>query len=210
MNRESCPASSEVCGLPNNLSFPNLPLAMCICREIVPKIYIDYHTETSPLCILISILVQHEMQAMLQRTLSHSFAMSSGCKGAPPQSCNAPNGERTYAGSPQHSKALFEQTTPSSLSIDSAAKWQIEQATVYSKSRCGLRCKLEGLAGGIPSLGTCRCSHPSQLTFVGNLGNQPMRRLHMQGLAHCFEKNENGKLADCFVIEPISANSLEV
>ena len=32
----------------------------------------------------------------------------------------------------------------------------------------------------------------------------------MQGLAHCFEKDDNGKLADCFVIEPISANSLEV
>lgn len=31
-----------------------------------------------------------------------------------------------------------------------------------------------------------------------------------QGLAHCFEKDDNGKLADCFVIEPISANSLEV
>ena len=32
----------------------------------------------------------------------------------------------------------------------------------------------------------------------------------MQGLAHCFEKDDNGKLADRFVIEPISANSLEV
>ena len=35
-------------------------------------------------------------------------------------------------------------------------------------------------------------------------------KFSLQGLAHCFEKNENGKLADCFVIEPISANSLEV
>ena len=32
----------------------------------------------------------------------------------------------------------------------------------------------------------------------------------LQGLAHCFEKDDNGKLADRFVIEPISANSLEV
>ena len=32
----------------------------------------------------------------------------------------------------------------------------------------------------------------------------------LQGLAHCFEKDDNGKLADSFVIEPISANSLEV
>lgn len=31
----------------------------------------------------------------------------------------------------------------------------------------------------------------------------------MQGLAHCFEKNDDGKLADRFVIEPITANSLE-
>ena len=31
-----------------------------------------------------------------------------------------------------------------------------------------------------------------------------------QGLAHCFRKDDNGKLMDHFVIEPISANSLEV
>ena len=30
-----------------------------------------------------------------------------------------------------------------------------------------------------------------------------------QGLAHCFEKNDDGKLSEVFVIEPISANSLE-
>ena len=30
-----------------------------------------------------------------------------------------------------------------------------------------------------------------------------------QGLAHCFEKAEHGKLKDKFVIEPITANSLE-
>ena len=29
------------------------------------------------------------------------------------------------------------------------------------------------------------------------------------GLAHCFEKGDDGKLADRFVIEPITANSLE-
>ena len=29
------------------------------------------------------------------------------------------------------------------------------------------------------------------------------------GLAHCFEKNDDGKLRDCYVIEPISANALE-
>ena len=34
--------------------------------------------------------------------------------------------------------------------------------------------------------------------------------LFLQGLAHCFRKDENGKLMDHFVIEPISANSLEV
>lgn len=30
-----------------------------------------------------------------------------------------------------------------------------------------------------------------------------------QGLAHCFEKGDDGKLVDRFVIEPITANSLE-
>ena len=30
-----------------------------------------------------------------------------------------------------------------------------------------------------------------------------------QGLAHCFEKKDDGKLQDKFVIEPITANSLE-
>lgn len=29
------------------------------------------------------------------------------------------------------------------------------------------------------------------------------------GLAHCFEKGDDGKLQNCFVIEPISANALE-
>ncbi|KAK9845336.1 hypothetical protein WJX81_003762 [Elliptochloris bilobata] len=29
------------------------------------------------------------------------------------------------------------------------------------------------------------------------------------GLAHCFQKSEEGKLSDCFVIEPISASALE-
>ena len=34
--------------------------------------------------------------------------------------------------------------------------------------------------------------------------------LKMQGLAHCFERGEDGgKLQDVFVIEPVSANSLE-
>ena len=33
--------------------------------------------------------------------------------------------------------------------------------------------------------------------------------MHLQGLAHCFEKTDDGKLADRFVIEPITANSLE-
>ncbi len=30
-----------------------------------------------------------------------------------------------------------------------------------------------------------------------------------QGLAHCFEKDDNGKLKDVMVIEPLAANSLE-
>lgn len=30
-----------------------------------------------------------------------------------------------------------------------------------------------------------------------------------QGRAHCFEKDDENNLEDCFVIEPISANSLE-
>lgn len=30
-----------------------------------------------------------------------------------------------------------------------------------------------------------------------------------QGLAHCYAKNDSGKLADQYIIEPITANSLE-
>lgn len=44
--------------------------------------------------------------------------------------------------------------------------------------------------------------------FTTNLHCKP--KIALQGLAHCFEKDDNGKLADRFVIEPISANSLEV
>jgi hypothetical protein len=37
----------------------------------------------------------------------------------------------------------------------------------------------------------------------------PCRPLPPQGLAHCFRKGEDGKLVDVFVIEPLSASSLE-
>jgi phosphatidylinositol glycan class S len=33
--------------------------------------------------------------------------------------------------------------------------------------------------------------------------------IDVQGVAHCFEKTDEGKVVDRFVIEPISANSLE-
>ena len=36
-----------------------------------------------------------------------------------------------------------------------------------------------------------------------------LNRERLQGLAHCFEKDDYGKLKDKFVIEPISANALE-
>jgi hypothetical protein len=34
-------------------------------------------------------------------------------------------------------------------------------------------------------------------------------QLLLQGLSHCFEKNAKGKLTDRYMIEPITANSLE-
>ncbi len=37
----------------------------------------------------------------------------------------------------------------------------------------------------------------------------PARLLRSQGLSHCYAKNEDGKLVDQYVIEPITANSLE-
>ncbi|EIE20162.1 hypothetical protein COCSUDRAFT_34056 [Coccomyxa subellipsoidea C-169] len=44
--------------------------------------------------------------------------------------------------------------------------------------------------------------------YGANWGEAPESFLVL-GLAHCFEKDDNGKLVDRFVIEPISANSLE-
>lgn len=41
-----------------------------------------------------------------------------------------------------------------------------------------------------------------------NVSHARIHRSTLQ-LAHCFEKNDEGKLQDCLVIEPVSANSLE-
>ena len=38
---------------------------------------------------------------------------------------------------------------------------------------------------------------------------QPEAAVSSQGLAHCFEKDDSGKLRDVMVIEPLAANSLE-
>ncbi len=56
-----------------------------------------------------------------------------------------------------------------------------------------------------------RCAFLSLLSDCARLPDlRCENKLALQGLAHCFEKDDNGKLADRFVIEPISANSLEV
>ena len=55
-------------------------------------------------------------------------------------------------------------------------------------------------------------SRRSGVTVRANYGGQwstPQDSYLTLGLAHCFEKNSEGKLSDVFVIEPISANALE-
>jgi hypothetical protein len=52
-----------------------------------------------------SSLTQRDMQAMMQRTLSHSFAMSSGCKGAPSHHATPPMASahtQTYINASKH------------------------------------------------------------------------------------------------------------
>jgi len=43
----------------------------------------------------------------------------------------------------------------------------------------------------------------------GSTWNVPKEDYLVLGLAHCFEKGDDGKLKDVMVIEPVSANSLE-
>jgi len=43
----------------------------------------------------------------------------------------------------------------------------------------------------------------------GSTWNVPKESYLVLGLAHCFEKGDDGKLKDVMVIEPVSANSLE-
>ena len=57
-------------------------------------------------------------------------------------------------------------------------------------------------------------NHPAEEVQLGSFDAHGVHCICMclppQGLAHCFRKDDNGKLMDHFVIEPISANSLEV
>lgn len=57
------------------------------------------------------------------------------------------------------------------------------------------------LPGALPGYGT---------PFTDCLTCVTRNMLALQGLAHCFERGEDGgRLQDVFVIEPVSANSLE-
>ena len=55
---------------------------------------------------------------------------------------------------------------------------------------------------------TLVCSYTSADSSMGNEVTFTSCVRH-QGLGHCFEKTDEGKLKDKFVIEPITANSLE-
>jgi len=55
---------------------------------------------------------------------------------------------------------------------------------------------------------TLVCLSASKSLFLAVLSVRSSGYL-AQGLAHCFEKRDDGKLQDKFVIEPITANSLE-
>ena len=64
---------------------------------------------------------------------------------------------------------------------------------------CNLRCTVT------------MCRRPPRITApeTGRCGSRAASPSLLQGLAHCFEKTEDGKLAPRMVIEPISASSLE-
>ena len=146
---------------------------------------------------------------MLQRTLSHSFAMSSGCKGAPPQSTTPPMASaHTQVHHSTAKDVLSRQCRASSaFTMRLNGRYSRRRLIVRADADYGASWKdsQEAFLVLVRAIScVCLC-----LTLAKNLGVRPSK-FCLQGLAHCFEKNENGKLADCFVIEPISANSLEV
>lgn len=80
-----------------------------------------------------------------------------------------------------------------------------------------LRQSCSGIGHTNPMMYSRMCSKQRyqslQRVYSGDLYGEewytPEDQYLVVGLAHCFEKNEDGKLVDRLVIEPISANSLE-
>ena len=80
-------SSPGYCGLPSLLSKANLCTEMCIPKGLIETAIFKHksiyrYVETP--------LIESAMQVAMQRSTSHSFAMSSGCKGAPAHHATPP------------------------------------------------------------------------------------------------------------------------
>lgn len=101
-------------------------------------------------------------------------------------------------------------------------------ATATQVSRSAAQCGMARCRNGVRPINPIRIAFQTQnqnafkrqYRFKYNLGSMVSCSYGVQwitpddayvtlGLAHCFERSEDGKLIDRFVIEPITANSLE-
>ncbi len=143
----------------------------------------------------------------MQRTLSHSLAMSSGCKGAPSHHPTPPTSSahtQTYNSATKHCLSR-QHLAVSAFTVRLTSRSSRRNFVVRADADYGASWKDSQEAFLVlVSLFPCICS------WLAMSSECPLTSHFLQGLAHCFEKDDNGKLADSFVIEPISANSLEV
>lgn len=92
----------------------------------------------------------------------------------------------------------------------------LPRPTSLGHTSCLIR-SFTGTPRANPMISLYTCSYQRfqllQRVYSGDLyGEQwytPEDQYLVVGLAHCFERNDDGKLVDRLVIEPISANSLE-
>ena len=75
------------CGLPSLLSKANLCTEMCIPKGLTWSAILKHKSSNQQ---VETPLIESAMQVAMQRSTSHSFAMSSGCKGAPAHHATPP------------------------------------------------------------------------------------------------------------------------
>jgi hypothetical protein len=103
-------------------------------------------------------------------------------------------------------RRLVLRRSPAGLAVQASSNYGAEWSTPQDAYLTVVR----GWRGCLCTEGTqpgCRAGSPASGTPPPTAALHPSPQA--QGLAHCYVKGEDGRLVDQFVIEPITANSLE-